>query len=365
MKANSNEKACVLIIDDEKFYIDVLVEILKEEYRVLISKDGQQGITRATNRENPPDLILLDIVMPNMDGYEVCKKLKENHLTSEIPIIFLTIKSEVDDEVKGFNLGAVDYITKPISPPIVKSRVSNHLALARSKKLLNEENLLLESRVRERTSEIRKTQDVAICCMASLAETRDSETGYHIQRTQHYIKILCEELQNHPDYRDYLTADNIDRIVRSAPLHDIGKVGIPDSILLKPGKLNEDEWNIMSTHAQLGFDALLNAEKDIGTTSFLGIAKEVALTHHEKWDGSGYPNGLKGDEIPVSGRLMALADVYDALVNKRVYKDAYKHQTAVKVINEGSGLHFDPVIVSAFLELEAEFKRILDNFSDN
>ncbi|MCG7900528.1 MAG: two-component system response regulator [Candidatus Thiodiazotropha lotti] len=365
MKKYNEQKARILLVDDEKFYIDVLVEILNQNYQVIVAKDGESALQRATHEDLIPDLILLDILMPDIDGYEVCQRLKQNPLTRDIPVIFLTVKSEVDDELRGFTLGAVDYITKPISPPIVESRVANHLALARGKRILSDENSLLELRVQERTKEIRRTQDVAIRCMASLAETRDNETGNHIKRTQYYIRLLCEKLKDHPEYKEYLTEDTVDRLFRSAPLHDIGKVGIPDQILMKPGKLTEDEWVVMRTHSQLGYDALVKAECDFGTTEFLAMAKEVTLTHHEKWDGSGYPQGLKGSQIPIFGRLMALADVYDALVNKRVYKEAYSHGSAVEIILESSGSHFDPVIVEAFKALEGEFNDIAIKFADS
>ncbi|MEW8506257.1 MAG: two-component system response regulator [Candidatus Thiodiazotropha sp.] len=365
MTTINEHKSRILVVDDEKFYIDVLVDILKQLYHVVVAKNGEMALQRALQDESPPDLILLDVLMPGIDGYEVCNKLKQNPLTRDIPVIFLTVKSEVSDELRGFSLGAVDYITKPISPPIVQSRVANHLELARGKKILSDEKSLLEQRVLERTEEIRRTQDVAIRCMASLAETRDNETGNHIKRTQQYIRLLCEKLKSHPDYQEYLSEDAIDRLFRSAPLHDIGKVGIPDYILMKPGKLSEEEWAIMRTHSQLGYDALLSAESDFGTTEFLAMAKEITLSHHEKWDGSGYPQKLKGNQIPISGRLMALADVYDALVNKRVYKDAYSHETAVDIISEASGSHFDPVIVDVFKELKSEFNRIAIKFSDH
>jgi putative two-component system response regulator len=361
--AMDEEKPRILVVDDETFYLDVLVGLLKEDYRVSIAKTGQQALKRALS--NPPqDLILLDVLMPEMDGYEVCRQLKQNRATAGIPVIFLTVKGEVDDEIRGFDAGAVDYITKPMSPPIVLSRVKTHLMLTKARKVLENQNQILEARIRERTQEISRTQDVAIFCMASLAETRDSETGNHIHRTQHYVRLLSEYLKDNPDYRDYLTERTIDLLFKSAPLHDIGKVGVPDRILLKPAKLDDREWAVMKKHTNYGFEALLRAEEEMGSTSFLKIAREVVLYHHERWDGKGYPEGLKGSAIPISGRLMALADVYDALISERVYKKPYSHADAVAYILSQRGTRFDPVVVDAFEALQDEFLHIAQKFPD-
>ncbi|MGD8931422.1 MAG: two-component system response regulator [Chromatiales bacterium] len=352
------------MVDDESFYLDVLVDLLKERYHVTIAKSGEQALKRAMGLP-PQDLILLDVMMPEMDGYEVCRQLKQNKRTSDIPVIFLTVKSEVEDEIRGFEVGAVDYITKPISAPVVLSRVKTHLALTKARKLLENQNLILEQRIRERTLEISRTQDVAIFCMASLAETRDSETGNHIHRTQHYVRLLSEYLKDDPGYREYLDDRTIDLLFKSAPLHDIGKVGVPDRILLKPGNLDEAEWQEMKKHTEYGYEALLRAEEEMGSTSFLKIAREVVLYHHERWDGKGYPRGLMGSTIPVSGRLMAIADVYDALISRRVYKLPYSHDEAVSYILSQRGTRFDPVIVDAFEALQDEFQRIARAFPDN
>ncbi len=359
----SDDKAKILVVDDEKFFIDVIVELLNGDYTVSVAMDGRQALRRAQT-EPLPDLILLDIVMPDMDGYELCKQLKANPATRDIPWIFLTVKIEVSDEVKGFELGAVDYILKPISPPIVKARVATHLALNRARSQLAHQNQQLEEKVKERTSELSRTKDVAIYCMASLAETRDAETGKHILRTQNYVRTLALGLQDHPRFCDYLSDEIIEMLYKTAPLHDIGKVGVPDQILLKPGKLDPDEWEEMKLHTVYGHDSLLRAEQVLGTTDFLQMAREIAYTHHEKWDGSGYPRGLKGDEIPVSGRLMAVADVYDALISYRVYKKAVPHADAVEIIAQASGSHFDPDIVTQFLTQQEEFRGIAEELSD-
>lgn len=357
-------KPKILLVDDEILYIDILVDLLKENYTTVVAKSGAQALKRATD-EPPPDLILLDILMPGMDGYEVCRRLKEDPSTRSIPVIFLTVKSEVANEVRGFELGAVDYIAKPMSPPIVRARVKSHLALHKAQQQLENQNELLERRVSERTEEISRTKDVAIFCMATLAEIRDNETGKHILRTQNYIQLLAEHLKNHPRFSDYLMADHaIEMLCKTSPLHDIGKVGIPDRILLKPGKLDAEEWAEMKKHAEYGHDALLRAERELGSSDFLQMAREIAYTHHERWDGSGYPRRLKGDNIPVSGRLMAIADVYDALISKRVYKEAYSHEKAVEIVRSSAGTHLDPDIVEAFLQLQDSFKEVARRYSD-
>jgi putative two-component system response regulator len=351
------KKPKILVVDDETFYIDVLINLLKEDYNVAVAKDGETALKRIA--ENTlPDLILLDILMPGMDGYEVCRRIRHDAHAHTIPIIFLTVKGEVEDEIHGFELGAVDYISKPFSPPIVKARVRSHLALFNQKHML-------EKAVSERTEEISRTRDVAIFCMASLAETRDNETGKHIRRTQNYVHLLSTRLRNHPKFMTYLDDRRIELIYRAAPLHDIGKVGVPDRVLLKPGKLTDDEWVEMKKHTEYGLHAIENAEKELGNTPLLDVAKAIAYTHHERWDGTGYPVGLKGDEIPISGRLMAIADVYDALISKRVYKEAFPHEKAVEIIQSERGTHFDPDITDAFLAEQDEFKRIAEELKDS
>ncbi len=360
----NNEKPKILVIDDEKFFIDVMVELLNGDYTVSVAMDAEQGLRRA-QAEPRPDLILLDILMPDRDGYEVCKKLKANPVTQDIPVIFLTVKSEVADEVKGLELGAVDYILKPVSPPIVKARVATHLALNKARRQLADHNQLLEEKVRERSEELGRTKDVAIYCMASLAETRDAETGKHIIRTQNYVRLLAQRLRDHPRFTDYLNDEVIDLLYKTAPLHDIGKVGVPDHILLKPGKLTSDEWVEMKRHTNYGYEALMRAEQVWGATDFLQMAQEIAYTHHEWWDGTGYPRGLKGEDIPIAGRLMAVADVYDALINYRVYKGPIPHDEAVETIRQASSSHFDPDIVDQFIAQQDEFNRIAVELSDD
>lgn len=354
-------KPQILIVDDERFYINVLVELLKDEYKPYIAKSGEQALSRLA--DNKPDLILLDIMMPGMDGYQTCLKIKENTLWSAIPIIFLTGKTDPESETKAFDYGAVDFISKPIAPSTVKARIKTHLALLNARQALEQHNQLLEEKVHERTLEIELTQDAAIFSLSMLAEARDQETGEHIRRTQHFVKILAQKLQTHPKYQAFLNDKTIEMLFKSAPLHDIGKIAVPDHILKKPGKLSEDERKEMQKHTIYGGDAIKNAEKLSGSSSFLRFAREIAYSHQEKWDGSGYPEGLNGVQIPVSARLMAVADVYDALVNKRIYKAAFSHQSAVAYIKQQKGLHFDPDMVDAFIKIEARFKEITEQYS--
>ena len=360
------EKAIILVVDDTPDNLTLMSGLLKDNYKVKVANSGERALKIAQS-ETQPDLILLDIMMPEMDGYEVCRRLKADDRTRAIPIIFLTAKTEVVDETLGFELGASDYITKPISPPIVLARVETHLAIKRVQDFLKDKNTYLASEVNKRTAEIMAIQDVTINAMASLAETRDNETGNHIRRTQHYVRVLAEKVRFNPRFAHFLNDDKtIELLFKSAPLHDIGKVGIPDRILLKPGRFEPEEFEIMKTHTTLGRDAILQAEKDLGVEMpFLKYAKEIAYSHQEKWDGSGYPEGLSGDDIPISARLMAVADVYDALISRRVYKAPMPHEKAVAIITEGKSKHFDPDMVDAFLELEQEFKRIAATYADS
>jgi putative two-component system response regulator len=357
-------KATVMVVDDTPDNLALMSVLLRDHYIVRVANSGERALRLAES--NPPDLILLDVMMPGMNGYEVCQRLKATAGTRDIPVIFLTAKAEMEDERKGLELGAVDYITKPVSPPIVMARVKTHLALKASADFLRDQNDYLEQEVAKRTREVAAIQDVTIQAMASLAETRDSDTGNHIRRTQHYVQALAEKLRDHPRFSDFLTERTITVLFKSAPLHDIGKVGIPDRILLKPGRFEPQEFEIMKTHTTLGRNAIECAERSLGTdVEFLRMAKEIALSHHEKWDGTGYPQGLCGDAIPISARLMALADVYDALISRRVYKDGMPHEKAVQIILSGRASHFDPDIVDAFMALQEVFRATALRFADS
>jgi putative two-component system response regulator len=360
------EKATILAVDDTPDNLSLISGLLKYDFHVRVANGGERAIKIAQS-DNPPDLILLDIMMPDIDGYEVCKILKADKNTSHIPIIFLTAKTEIEDETRGLEMGAVDYIAKPFSPPIVLARVKTHLALKQMQDFLRDKNAFLESEVQKRTEEIVAIQDVTIHAMASMAETRDNETGNHIRRTQYYVKVLAEKLRLHPRFEKFLNNDKtIEMLFKSAPLHDIGKVGITDAILLKPGRLTGEEFDVMKTHTTLGRDAIVHAEKSLGIeVQFLQYAKEIAYSHQEKWDGSGYPEGLSGDDIPISARLMAVADVYDALISRRVYKQPMPHNDAVKIMLEGRGQHFDPDMIDAFMACHDKFRMIGERYADS
>lgn len=352
------KKQTILVVDDAPENLEMLSAILKKDYIVKVATNGKKAIELASSPEFMPDLILLDVMMPDMNGYEACRLLKVSDLTRKIPVIFISALSESTDESRGFEVGGVDYITKPVNASIVRARVRTHLALY-------DQNRALEGKVHERTEELALTQDVTIVGFATLAEYRNQETGWHILATQQYIGLLARYLAPHPKFAPFLTFDNIELLRKSAPLHDIGKIAVPDRLLLKPGKLTPEEFEEIKQHALYGRDALEKAEQALGNvkSSFLSIAKEIAYTHHERWDGTGYPEGLKGEEIPISGRLMALADVYDALVSPRVYKDAFPHQKAVDIIESERGKHFDPEVVAAFLDMENVFNNIAQSIA--
>jgi putative two-component system response regulator len=361
---NLAEKATILIVDDTPDNLSLLSALLKDKYKIKIATNGAKALQIAASAP-APDLILLDVMMPEMDGYEVCERLKADAVTRGIPVIFLTAKSEEQDEAKGLKLGAVDYISKPISPSIMFARVATQLHLQDARRALQDQNHLLEVKVVERTRQLERMQDATIMAMASLAETRDNETGNHIRRTQSYVAVLAQQLQPHPRFRDFLTDEHIELLYKSAPLHDIGKVGVPDRILLKPGKLDADEFELMKLHTVYGRDAIISVETYLGgSNDFLRFAREIAYSHQEKWDGSGYPQNLAGDAIPISARLMAVADVYDALISKRVYKPAYTHEEALAIMGKGHGTHFDPDVLDAFFEIAERFRAIALQFGD-
>jgi putative two-component system response regulator len=368
----------ILAVDDMPALLNLLSELLiGAGYTVRQAPSGELALWTA--QISPPEIILLDVRMPGMSGMDVCRQLKANPVTADVPVIFLSALNESVDKVHGLALGAVDYITKPYQPEEVLARVNTHITLARYRKALEAERANLEKHVRERTADLeavaeslrareRETSDLQealIVAMASLAETRDNETGAHIMRTQNYVQALAQELANHPKFSEFLTLETIDLLFKTAPLHDIGKVGIPDHILLKPGKLTPEEFEIMKTHTILGRNIIAAAEKRVHSSNrFLKLAEATTLSHHEKWDGTGYPQGLVGDAIPISARMMAVADVYDAIISKRVYKEAMGHETAVQIIRQGRGTHFDPDMADAFLAISEKFKEIAGKWVD-
>ncbi|KAA8999758.1 two-component system response regulator [Paenibacillus spiritus] len=354
-------KPVILVVDDMPDNIALLGGLLKDLYKVKVATNGEKALEVAELFR--PDLILLDIMMPVMDGYETCRRLKGKEDLADIPVIFLTSKEEVDEENFGFELGAVDYLTKPISAPVLLARVKNHLALKGTRDFLRDKTQFLEAEIARRMKELTQIQEMSIMSMAALAEMRDNDTGNHIQRTKLYIEVLAKGMAETPGYADSLSPETIQLITLSAPLHDIGKVGIPDHILLKPGPLTPEEFEVMKTHTTLGREAILRAEKLMDKPeTFLRYAKEIVYSHHEKWNGTGYPLGLAGEDIPLSARLMAVADVYDALTSKRVYKEAMPHEEAAAIIEKEAGRHFDPAIVRIFLKFRHKFREIFERY---
>ncbi|MBF0422045.1 MAG: response regulator [Magnetococcales bacterium] len=339
----------LLVVDDTETNIDILVEGLEQDYDLAVAMDGPSAL--ASIQDTKPDLILLDIMMPGMDGYEVCQQLKLDPVLREIPVIFITAMSQEVDEAKGLAVGAVDYITKPISIPIVRARVATHLELFNSRRSLKNQNDILEIKVRARTRELRESHLATITCLGRAAERKDPETGLHIQRMAHYSRILGTGLGLDPVVTELL--------LHAAPMHDIGKVGVPDRILLKPGSLTEDEWTIMRTHPEVGAEILSNQPSEL-----LMMARDIALTHHEKWDGSGYPRGLRGEAIPLSGQIAALADVFDALTSARPYKSAWAVDRAMDTLVAAKGIHFQAALVDNLVRVLPEMLAIMEKLRE-
>jgi putative two-component system response regulator len=354
------DKTFILILEDSKTQLEKIKYVLSSAgYYIIPFSNPVIALNYLNSKESVlPDLILSDITMPEMDGYEFCIHVKSNLRLKDIPLIFLTNLTGDSNQAKGFDVGAVDYIFKPINAEMIKKRVQIHCELKMHQ-------CHLEELVNKKIEELELLQEITIECIANLAEYRDNETGGHIRRTREYIKVLVNELKSYPKFAKYLTDKYVKLLCQSAPLHDIGKVGIPDSILLKPGALTSDEFNIMKYHTLIGKKTLEIADEKMNKESFLHFAAEMAASHHEKWDGTGYPRGLKGDEIPLIARLMAVADVYDALVSKRIYKEAITHEKAVGIIKSGSEKQFDPDIVKAFLDVQDKIKQILNKYADS
>ena len=337
------ERPLILAVDDSSANRDFIHDSLEDTYRVDVAESGEEALERAV-KDPIPDLILLDVNMGGIDGYETCKRLKNDPRTRSIPVVFLTSLSREEDEEQGLSLGAVDYIRKPFSIPVLKVRVRNQLELLRYREYL-------ETLVDKRTRELRETQNEVILRLAKAAEYRDNETGSHIKRMGYYAMVLAEALK--------VSRREADLIFDASPMHDVGKIGIPDYILLKPGKLTAEEWEIMKTHPIIGAQLLGDHPSEI-----LTVAAKIALTHHEKWDGSGYPTGLRGEQIPLEGRIVAICDVFDALLSKRSYKPAWTFDQALDEINRLSNVQFDPVVVRAFNNVFPELAKIREQLTD-
>ncbi len=358
-----SEKSYIVAADDQLDNQLILEELLSPFYHIKTLSNGQELIDYIST-DNPVDLILLDIIMPVMDGFTACQKIKSMDNFSDTPIIFLTSLESYADEQHGLTLGAEDFIHKPFTEPVLLARINNHLRISEMSKQLRMRNDELEAKISERNKALLAAQDTAIAAFCSLAEKRDNETGNHILRTQSYVKVLAEGMSKLPQYHNELTEENINAMYRSSPLHDIGKVGVPDAILNKPGKLTPEEWEIMKQHSQIGAEVISQSDQELGDNIYLKYGRQIAHYHHEKWDGSGYPSGLIGESIPLSARLMAVADVYDALISKRCYKEPFSHDKAVSIISEGKGNHFDPTVVEIFLTMTDKFQEIANKFAD-
>ncbi|PLX95767.1 MAG: two-component system response regulator [Desulfuromonas sp.] len=368
----------ILVVDDTRENLEVIGGILRKKYRVRVANSGQRAL-KAAVMDPRPDLILLDVMMPDIDGYTVIRELKASPETKQIPVIFVTAMDSDQDEEFGLSLGAVDYVTKPIRPAILLARVQTQLELKVSRDRLQDQNQWLENEIKHRMTENELIKDVTLYALASVAEARDQETGYHLHRTQTYLILLMEQLKDHPRFREELTEKGRQLIAKAAPLHDIGKVGIPDEILLKPARLTPEEFEVMKTHSKIGGDALAKATQRVleshpddqedaesrGSLAFLEIAQQIALYHHERWDGNGYPEQLVGEAIPLAARLMALVDVFDALSCKRPYKQPFPMDETIAIIREERGRQFDPDVVDAFLALQNKFIEIANHLAHN
>lgn len=353
---NEMNKPMILCVDDEPTNLKFLMEILKESYQVYLAPSGERALVFLAAKK--PDLILLDVEMPKMNGYDVIRKIKATPDWADIPIVFLTGLEGRDREQEAFALGAVDYILKPISAGVVKARVKMHVELETYRKSL-------EELVDVRTEQLNRTQNCLLDMLASVTSYRDQETGEHIKRTTFYIEEICKLLlkETREDYR--ISCGYAEAMVTAAKLHDIGKVSIPDSILLKPGKLTDEEFEVIKLHTTNGAHLLDNAMDELKeTASFLEVAREIIIGHHEHWNGKGYPGGIAGTEIPMSARVMAIADVYDALISRRPYKEPFAHETAIEIIREGAGTHFDPYLIELCEPLFPVFEKIAKEHED-
>ena len=347
---------CVFLVDDNIINLNTGKNVLQHKYTVVTMPSGEKLLQML--RKTRPDLILLDVEMPGLSGYDIIREIKANPEISGIPVIFLTAKSDPDNELLGLSLGALDYIAKPFSPPLLLKRIELHLLLESQKKELKDFNENLLYMVRKRTEEIANLQNAVIVWAAEMVEFRDEETGQHVERVQEYLKLLLNAMETADKYREEICGWDTEAFFKSALLHDVGKIKIRDNILLKNSGLTDDEFSNMKLHAEYGRSLLESLQAKVPNQTFLDYAKTLAYRHHERWDGTGYPGNLKGTEIPLQARMMALADVYDALVSERPYKTAYSHDKAMEIIREGSGTQFDPELTALFCNLSDEIKKI-------
>ncbi|KES20866.1 MULTISPECIES: two-component system response regulator [Pseudomonas] len=359
------DQEVILVVDDQPDNLMLMSELLMGQYQVRVAGSGAKALRLAAS-EPRPDLVLLDIMMPEMDGYEVCRQLKADPLTAEIPVIFLTGMVSTADEQRGLDLGAVDYITKPISPPVTLARIRAHLKLKANADFLRDKSEYLELEVRRRSRELQAAQDATLEAMATLCDLRDNPHSRHLLRIEQYMRLLADALARREGEAGGLDLEQIELLARSAQLHDIGKVAVPDRVLLNPGQLSPEDQLLMQSHTRIGHDALAAAERRLGSPAeFLRYAKEIAYGHHERWDGSGYPRGLRGEQIPLSARLLALIDCYDELTSRHPYHATLSPDEARQQILAASGSHFDPQVVEAFAEVADGFAAIAIRYADD
>lgn len=359
-----NEQKKVMIVDDTPENLKILLKILQQEdYIVSAFPDAHMALS--ASERILPDLFLLDVMMPEMNGYELCKKLKASEKTNEIPVLFISALTGMEDRIEAFKVGGEDYITKPFYPEEVLARVRTHIDLYRMNKRLKDYNLSLQKQVTDKIMEIEEAKRASTFALAAATGKRDQETGEHIERVQKSCRYLAECLQESGIYCEYINEEYLNTIYFASPLHDVGKVGIPDQILQKPGKLTTEEFDVIKTHTLIGAEVIERVQNQYPENRILEMGKTIALYHHEKWDGTGYPHGLKGEEIPLSARIMALVDVYDALRSERPYKKGMSHEVSIKIISEGAGKHFDPSIVEIFQLYHEDFMRIFDEMKDS
>ena len=349
------ERKTVFLVDDNTTNLTAGKAVLAERYKVLTLDSGERLLKIL--EKNIPDLILLDIEMPEINGYETIKAIKNKRETEHIPVIFLTAKSDVDNELEELSLGTIDYITKPFSPSLLLKRIEVHLLFETQKRELRNYNKHLQEMVEAKTKSVVKLQDAILKTMIEFVERRDYATGGHIERTTHYLSTLLCAMQKYGLQKEKISSWNLDLILKSAQLHDVGKIAIKDSILQKSGNLTPMEFEDMKKHTVVGEEIIEEIKRNSEEQAFLEYAGIFAATHHEKWDGSGYPRGLRGEEIPLQGRLLAIADVYDALISERPYKKAFSHKETVEIISKGKGTHFDPKLIDLFLNVSDEFER--------
>jgi len=356
------KKPCVFLVDDNIINLNTGKTALQHKFTVITVPSGEKLFVSL--KKLKPDLILLDIDMPGMSGYEVIKELKLNPETADIPVIFLTGKNETEDELLGLSLGAVDYISKPFSQPLLLKRVDLHLLLQAQKNELRDFNGNLLEMVKERTNDITELKDAIIMWVAEVIEFRDEGTGQHVERVQKYLSLLLGAMKETQLYSAEVSTWDIEAFLKSALLHDVGKIKIRDNILLKNTRFNDEEFTAMKLHSLYGKMLIESLQNKVHNQTFLEYAKVMAHRHHEKWDGTGYPDCLKGDKIPLQARMMAIADVYDALVSKRPYKKASSHEEAMEIIAAGRGTQFDPNLVDLFMGLSNQIKVIAEGSSD-